>query len=541
MATGLLGISLSGLNAAQVGIRTTSQNIANINTEGYRRQEVAYSSSLPQYSGNYFVGNGIMVDAIRHQYNQFLDNQVLLNQTLLARYSSASDRASQLDSLLGDSSSSLSTSLNGFFDATQELANDPTSSSTRQNLLSAASGLASRFNMLSNQMQSYLTATNADVQSVVSKINTLSEQIAQANAGIAQSTSSNGLPANDLVDNRDQLVVQLNKLINVSTQDAGNGMINLYVGSGQSLVLGTSANTMGTTLDPNNPTQRMPTIDVSGTAVTLSSSLVSGGELGGILDFRENVLTPAIDDLNRMAMTVASEINAIQTSGLDFNLNPGSAFFSTPVTTTAGTTALSFSATLDSAVPLEAAGYTLTYNNGTGTYTLTGLSSGTVTTGASLAAVTSGLNFTLTASAAPVVNSSWTIAGNYARQMELQLTSTDQIAAAGATAGGPGDNSNALLMAALRSEQVLDGGATTFGAGYAALVSRTAVATSRTDLNMNAYQKLTDAAVSAQQSQVGVNLDEEAAKLIEFQQAYQASAKAMQVANSLFDSILNIL
>jgi flagellar hook-associated protein 1 FlgK len=240
MGTGILGIAASGLNAAQAGIRTTQQNIANVNTAGYRRQEITQSSLLPQFTGYGYVGNGVAVDQVRHQYSQFLDGEVLLNQSQYSRYAAASTRSALVDKLLGGENTGLNTSLNRFFAAAQEVANDPANSATRQNLLSAGQNLAGRFNTLAGQLLEQRAATNNDVQALTTRINVLAGQIAQANATIAQSRAANGQPANDLVDARDQLVEELSKLVDVTRLDQADGTADIFIGGGKTLVLGLS-------------------------------------------------------------------------------------------------------------------------------------------------------------------------------------------------------------------------------------------------------------------------------------------------------------
>ena len=539
MSSGLLGVALTGLNAAQIGLRTTQQNIANANTPGYRVQTVNQSTQQPQYTGAGYVGNGVTIAGITHQYSQFLDNEVLLNQTQLSRYTTLSDRAAQLDKLLGDSSSSLSSTLDAFFAGAQELANDPASASTRQNMLSSSQNLAGRFNMLANQLQAYRSSSNTDLQSLVAKINDLATQISQANAGIAQTAAVNGQLPNDLVDARDKLVEDLNKLVNVTRQDAGNGMVNVFIGSGQPLVAGTKANSMGTKASANDASVLDPTISVGGSSLTLTGNLITGGELGGLLDYRQNVLLPALDNLNRIAMSVASAVNGVQRGGLDYNLTAGSDLFASPVAPSAGAPQMSFSANVGNPQSLDPAGYTLSWD-GTN-YTLTANTSGISVTGGTLAAVTNGWGFSLVAASPPAAGDSWTIAGSYAHQISVAITDPKLIAAAAVGAGGPGNNANALLLAGLQNSQSMNSGTATFATAYNQTVSNTAMQASQSDTNKSAFQTLTDSAVGAQQAQVGVNLDEEAAKLIQFQSAYQASAKALQIANSLFNDILNAL
>jgi flagellar hook-associated protein 1 FlgK len=543
MTSGLLGIALTGLNAAQAGIRTTENNIANVNTAGYRRQEAVFSSAQTIYTPSGYFGSGVSVDTVRSLYSQFLDNEALLSQTQLSRYETYSSGAAQIDKLLADSGSGLSTAIDTFFSAVNELANDPTSNAARQVLLSAGTTLAGRINMLDSKLRDYIESSNDQLSSLAGnpsrnqtgQVNVLAEQIAGLNESISRNEALTGQTANDLRDKRDQLISDLNKLLNVSTLQQSDGSVNLYIGNGLPLVVGSKAYTMSTAADPNDSSVLVPTLDLGGSTVTLDASVISGGTLGGLLALREEVVDPALDDLNRIAIAIGTEVNRVHQSGLDYNLAAGGVFFTDPVTGAAGNTGtLQF--TLGNDQQLVRSNYTLTYD-GTD-YTLTRLSDGTTTVG-TLAAVTAGQGFTLNAAVAPAAGDSWTIdLKDYAQNMSMEITSTAAIAAAGAGADGPGDNANALAIAALQTGSILNNGTVTFHSAYNQTISRTASLAAESDLSLSAFTSLAASAESAKLSVSGVNLDEEAVNLIRFQQAYQAASKAIQVASAMFDSLL---
>ncbi|MBM4181691.1 MAG: flagellar hook-associated protein FlgK [Betaproteobacteria bacterium] len=559
MGTGILGIAASGLNAAQAAIRVTQQNIANVGTDGYRRQELVQSARQPQFSGYGYIGNGVSVDAVRHQYSRFLDSEVLHSESQYARYEAASARSALIDKLLGDDATGLNSVLSGFYSALQEVANDPASSATRQNLLSAGENLAGRFNLLAGQLREQRTAANNEAQHLATRINVLAGQIAQANVTITQNRSASGQAANDLVDARDQLVVELSRLIDVTRQDLPDGSVNVFIGGGQSLVLGQDVRRLNLVANANDPALLDPAInmgferygsliaDPAARVVTSGASSlsgrISGGELGGLLEFRDATLMPALRDLDRMALALASAVNTVHRGGLDYALNPGVDFFVNPVVPQGATAgALHLTVTDDSL--LDPVGYSISLAGGV--YTVTELSTGTATNHASLAAVNAaGFGFSLTAGVpAPANGESWRI-GDSARTLAMAIGNTSQIAAAAAAATGPGDNGNALALAALQSTALLNFGGVAFSdtlsAAYNKIVNRTASQASQHDLNRDAFETLRQSAVSAQQSLVGVNLDEEAVNLVRYQQAYQAAARTMQIAASLFDELLNVV
>jgi flagellar hook-associated protein 1 FlgK len=569
MGTGILGIAVSGLNAAQAGIRATQQNIANVNTEGYRRQELLQSTQRPQLTGYGYVGNGVAVDAVRHQYNRFLDNEVLHNQAQYAHYQAASSRSALIDKLLGSESTGLNASLSRFFAATQEVANDPASSATRQNLLSAGENLAGRFNQLASQLQAQRTATNQDASGLATRINVLAGQIAQANTAIAQNRATTGQPANDLVDARDQLVEELSKLVDVSRQDQGDGVVNVFIGGGQALVLGQEVRRLNLVANAADPALYDPAINlaferygsvladpqarvVTSGAASLAGR-VSGGELGGVLSYRDGTLLPALNDLNRVAIALSLEVNAIHRNGLQFDAStPGGDFFTPSVTQQAGASGWIRLGESTSGTPIASQNYTATWN---GTqFTVTRISDGSVSSPLNpgdevvIGGVPQGFSLLPNpgqpaASFAPAIGDAWNLNfADFSSTIRMAITNTNQIAAAGATATGPGDNQNALSLGAVQTTSLLNfsaGGFTdTLAAAYNKMVNRTASLAAQDDLNLRAFDTLRQSAVDARQSQVGVNLDEEAVNLVRYQQAYQASARAMQIAASLFEELL---
>lgn len=534
MSTNILSISLSALTAAQAGIRTTSQNIANVNTSSYHRQTVNFSNS---------VGNGVNVDGVSAAYDRFLESEVLRSQTQLSRYETYATYAGQVDSLLGDESTGLSESLSDFFAAANEVANDPTGVAARQTLLTSGQTVANRVNELDASLEGMQSSLDQEMTAIAQQVTNLASQVAQFNQQIAALEASSGQTANDLRDQRDQAVSELNKLVNVTQFTASDGTFNLYLGSGQPLVVGSTASSMTTVADSNNPEQQVPALEIGGVQISLDSSLITGGQLGGILAFREEVLNPAQQDLASLATSFALKFNELHRSGYDQDGDVGADFFENPVTTSNAGSNLFL--TLDDDTPLEVGSYVMTYDGSN--YALASADGTTIATG-SLSGISAAVENTLgfkidldDATYTPSSGDRWTFDLNdYARQMAVTVSDTRKIAAA-KTADSPGDNSNALDLAALQTAKVMNGGTSSFQTYYSQLSSRVASLANASDASQQAYETLTTQATDASQSVSGVNLDEEAANLIRFQQAYQAAAKAMEISSSLFDEILSIV
>jgi flagellar hook-associated protein 1 FlgK len=289
---------------------------------------------------------------------------------------------------------------------------------------------------------------------------------------------------------------------------------------------------------------------LGGSTISLSSSLITGGKLGRILAQREQVLNPALNDLNRIAIALSLEVNAIHRDGLDYNLANGTDFFTPSVTQQVGTTGWIRLGDSTSGTPIPAENYTANWN---GTqFTVTRVSDGAnVTLNPGDEVVLGGVaqGFSLlpnpgqpAASFAPSNPGTWDLNfAGFSRAIRMELTATSQVAAAGATATGPGDNSNMLVLAGLRISPLLNNGTVSLSQAYDQTVTRTASLAASADLSRSAYTALVEQATTSQQALSGVNLDEEAVNLIRFQQAYQASAKAIQIASSLFDELLGIV
>ncbi len=553
MASGSLGIALTGLSAAQAGIRTTQHNISNINTAGFRRQEVGYTALNPSFLGTAFFGAGVGVSTVRSLYSQFQDSQVLVDQAQLSRSQAYATQASQIDTLAGDTDSGMTSAMDAFFDATQAVASDPTSNAARQVMLSSGRNLASRFNNLSAAFNDIRVDSNREVAATVTRINTLASQIADLSGNIARAEAGSGQPANDLRDQRDQLVSDLNKLINVTPVQQGDGAFNLFVGNGQPLVVGSSVSTLTTIADARNPEFSVPALNLAGGVTqALDASMATGGSLGGLMAAREEVLLPAMQDLDRLALAFAAQFNTLHVAGFDKQGNAGGDFFTATATLSqyiqpaaypGNTGTQTVSATLSDASQIQASDYELSYDGAA--YTLTRLSDGASSPAAAVATINGvAQGFTLaTGAGVPQAGDRWLIRPSHgaAGSIAALINDPNQVAASASAAGSPGDNNTALLLANLQTASTTINGTDTFSSAYAQLVARTATLASEADINVSAYETLTSQSKAAQQSISGVNLDEEAANLIRFQQAYQASAKALQISSSLFNDLIGVL
>ena len=543
MASNILSIGQSALAAAQVGLSTTGHNIANAATPGYNRQVVVQGAALPQNFGFGFMGQGTEISTVKRIYNEYLGNQVQTAQASKSGLDSYYAQIKQIDNLLGDATTGLSPVMQDFFSSIQDVTSNPSSIPARQGVLSTAEALASRFQSLAGRLEEIEQGVNSQILSSVDSINTYAQQIASLNDAIGRAQRATGQPANDLLDQRDQLILELNKEIKTTVVKQGDGNYNVFIGNGQPLVVGTTTYQLANVASPTNPER----IEVafrasSGDLVIVGDAGVVGGKLGGLIEFRSQTLEPAQNALGRVAIGLADTFNTQHQLGFDLNGVAGGAFFNVaaPVvgSNSTNTGSAVIGASIDNANALTISDYRLQYDGAN--YTLTRLSDNTTTTFATFPQIVDGVELNLT-SGAPAAGDSFLIRPtvNGASGFGVALTDPAGFAAAAQT-GAVGDNRNALLLGALQTAKTLGNGTTSFQGAYSQFVSQIGNKTRELEVTSSAAGKLLTEATTALQNESGVNLDEEAANLLRYQQAYQAAGKVMQIASEMFDMLLSL-
>ncbi|MGD8785235.1 MAG: flagellar hook-associated protein FlgK [Thioalkalispiraceae bacterium] len=327
MAGDLLGTSTSGVIAAQRALSTTGHNIANATTEGYSRQRAELEARKPTFSGNGSIGTGVLVDNVSRHYDEFVVSE-LRNTTSQSKFLDKSyEFTSQVDNLLADPRAGLAPSLSDFFQSVNGLANDPSSTASRQVMLSSARNLSDRFEHMNTRLDSLRSATNKDMEVMVGQVNELAKGIAELNNAIVRSREVTDKPANDLLDQRDRLVQQLSELINVRTTIQEDDRMNVFVGNGQTLVVADTASKLDVQLNEYDPSQSEVVFVGSG-GNTVITQYLTGGALGGITKFRNEILDPTQNELGRIAIGVAKTFNEQHKLGMDLNSQIGRNFFS---------------------------------------------------------------------------------------------------------------------------------------------------------------------------------------------------------------------
>jgi len=621
----LLSTGVSGLLAMQRALDVTSHNIANASTPGYSRQTVQFSAVAPQSFGTGATGRGVEINNVSRAYDSLLATQSRTASSTYSRLDTFTTNAQALSNLFADTTTGLGASLQKFSNAVQGVANDPTSTAARQVLLSEADGLRQRLQTYNTRLDEITSQVNGQLGSEATSITSIAKNIATLNTQIATATSTGGQAPNDLLDARDKQISDLSQHVNVSVVPQDDGTTNIFIGNGQPLVLSSQAGTVVTQQDPYDPTRTVLALK-SGTSTIDVSSTLSGGSIGGLLDFRSQLLDPARNQLGQIAVGVASVANAQHREGIDLKGNLGGDLFGVGGVRVLGKSSNTGSAQLATtrvdATALTAGDYLMDYSgsawtlrradtgaavtlSGAGTagspFTADGLSivvSGTPAAGDSFkiqptTGAVGGLSVLITdpskvAAAAPIrsavastnTGGATITAGEVLDVTNPQLrTSTAiqfidathysingagsfgytsggnidvngwRVAITGTPAAGDsftvanngsgvGDNRNALAMSDVLTKGVFSGGTESLNAATTRFVSSIGVATSQAQTSLDAQKVIADDTAAAANQVSGVNLDEEAANMLRYQQAYQAAAQIIKVTQTLFDSLL---
>jgi flagellar hook-associated protein 1 FlgK len=597
--SGLLSTSLSGLIAAQRSLETVQHNISNVNTEGYSRQRVQQGTMPARYTGDGYIGQGVHVNTITRSYDQFINKQ--LNSSLSAfgdadRYHQL---ATRVDNIMADPSTGMAPVMNRFFDALNSVADDPTSIPSRQVLLSETESLAQNFNMMDSRFEEIRAQNNSDIGAMVNDINSLAKSIAELNVELTSAIGkTQGLrPPNDLLDKQDALLSKLAEIVNVSVVPQKDGSSSVFIGNGQALVLGGSSAEFTTIQDEFDP-KRLEIGLKTSSGITNVTSQISGGSLTGSLRFRDEVLEPAQQKLGQVIAGLAMEFNALHNKGFDLSGTAGLDMFKfsgteeVPVIKNplnAGNAVVTVNyqdvnVNPSAAANLDFSDFKLTYVNAGGgvDYTLTRVRDNqvinlTATTVAGVSTLSFAANqpANIDVSALPGIDITIDLSGGqtlsvgdeflarptYSAAQKIGVNIDDPRKIAAATnvevdpvtkqpvldglgnpviinGPMPSDNRNALQLAELRNKTSLSGGSASFGSSYSQIVSDVGALTQAAEYSSSAQEALLNQAKESREGLAGVNLDEEAANLIKFQQAYQASAQSISVARSLFDTLI---
>jgi flagellar hook-associated protein 1 FlgK len=588
MGNGIFSLGTRAMLASTAMLDTTSHNIANANTEGYSRQETQISTEGGRYTGAGFYGRGVRVDTVNRVTNDFLRKESNINGSTAAADATRLDKLKLLEKTLPTAENGMGYAASQLLNAFVDVANQPQDMSARQVVLARAQEWVTRMNTAGQQLSDLQSGVVLDIGNTVGQINDLAQQIADINQSIAKYNGSGHSP-NDLLDQRDLLIKNLGEKVQVSTVAADDGSTSVFMNGGQLLVLGTVAQQLGVVRDPADSTLARVTLELNGTSRILDSSQFTGGELAGLMRVQDGDIASVRDMLDTFGANVADAINRQQALGLDASGTPQTTFdaFGNPVTKpifintgSAASIALNLNTPkgLAAASPLVA---TIVPTN-TGTMSISSISMVRAVPGPN--APDYGVTLPLTGQDIKVVfqadsdptnptgliysfvDSSgnaykdttpprrWaagtalsdgdpTVSPNdalFSLQINGVPRSGDTITV-GLTQYPGANNSNALAMLALRDQSIvsLDGITSAIVTdAYSQMIGNLGVMVQGGRTSADISNRLATDSSEALANSTGVNLDEEAARLIQYQQSYQAAAKVLQIAQSVFDSLL---
>jgi flagellar hook-associated protein 1 FlgK len=628
MSTGIFSIGTSALAAAYTALRTAGNNVANASTPGYSRQTVVLSAQVGAMLGGNYLGQGVAVAGVRRAYNGFLTQAAHAATAQASGAETRSLQLAQVANLFADTEAGIGSALDQFFQQVQSLSQRPADPAARQALLSSANLLMTRFNDVGDRLQEFRNNADTQIRLEIEAVNRAAREIAQLNDQIALARGT-GREPNDLLDRRDAAIRRINESIRATAIEQDDGSVNVFLGNGQSLVVGGRAASLALAVDPADPQAVQLGVQDGATLAVLDPELVGGGKIGGLMAFRLHDLPAVENELGRLAVTLTDQFNLQHRLGNDRNGNPGADFFRpiAPIAfaaATNGNPATAVAVSFADTTQLQASDYRLEYAGGQ--YVLTRLADNASWTSATPSFNQDGLSISL-ANAPPANGDRFLIqavragarsAGVSIRQaveiaaaspvrVALPATNTGTLTAEGIevvgptrdpalanattitftgpttyditdgvttltgqtyapgtpiafngwqlrllgtpaagdavqigpSTGGIGDNRNALALAGLQNRALVGGGP--LSGAFAAVVARVGAEAQTAASYARAQTAIHEDALAAESAVAGVNLDEEASKLIQYQQQYQAAAKVIATARAIFDEVLGIL
>jgi len=545
-----------GLLAQQLAIEVTGQNIANVETEGYSRQDVTFEANTPRhaikYGSMHQIGTGVRVAGIERAHDQFLFEQIMDEGDLTGSTEVKKEIFEQLEVLFNEGSGrSLNDALSSFFASIHDLATNARGMSERADLVSKAEHLASTFNQTGKQLFTIQRNIDATIETEVVEINSLTTQIGKLNESIHANEPASQYKANDLRDNRDRLVKELSKKIDIQLIEESDNQISLTLKDGTALVLKDQVFDLSTSINANNESFNDVYIDIGSTTKNITST-IKGGELRGYLDMRDTKVESVLDKMNILSGSFIQEFNSIHREGFGIDGSSGLDFF-TPLDVTVdhdadntGTAVVSMTNASPTTVSVDEFEIAFTDSN---EFTLNNLttnaSSGTFTfTTGSTFNIKDGFAVAISGTAASGDKVTFSVSEDAASLMSVSstITADGQKIAAGTTTNG--DGGNALLMADLQNELVFnsvtwssESGSFTFDEYYNAVVSTIGIKSFSAQAILRQQEGVMLQLNSRRESISGVSIDEEMIKMIKFQQAYNASARMISMVDEMLDTL----
>jgi flagellar hook-associated protein 1 FlgK len=552
---GVLNTAKVGLLSQQLAIEVTGHNIANVQTEGFSRQAVVLDANTPRITAQGQLGTGVRVLGIQRVHDQFLLGQLVTEGSPLGNFRVREDVYDQLEILFNESQGrSLNNEMSSFFASLQDLATNPGALPERADMIAKAQSLVSVFNHLGNELFQFQRNVDNIIAEEIPQINVMLQEIAKLNKGVFENEPGDFL-ANDLRDKRDMLIKEVSEKLDINMVRESDGQVSLTLRNGLPLVLRETVFALSTQSNGDNLGFRDVMLDNGSGVLTNVTSQIQGGEIRGYLDMRDVEMANILDKINRLAAGFTQEFNRVHQQGFGLDGSTGVNFFKpldpTVFTNTANTGSATVAMTNGSPTSTSIDQYEMTFT-GSNTFLLTNLTTGATSgtfsfTSGSTFNVAGGIAVTISSGAAAGDRFRFSISNSAAAKMAVSSEVIADSRKIAAGLGRTGDGNNALALADLQESLVFDStslvpggsGAFTFDEFYNAVVSTVGL------------QSFTAQAGTAQQEGVllqlrnrrdsisGVSIDEEMINLIKFQEAYNASARIINVVQEMFDTLID--
>ena len=450
----LLSTGISGVRTYQRALATVGNNIANVDTEGYNRQRIEISENTSSNEGSLNIGNGARAVRVQRSYDSFVVENLRSSQSQLSKHASTLEYVTQLENILADKQLSLSSSLDGFFSAVQEVSLSPSSVAARQNMLNVAKATVSQFSSVGTQLTRIEEDSYNDMKGKVNALNQFAGQLARINSSLNRVNNIDKQPG-ELLDRRDTLIKDMSKLLRVTAVEKVNGVVDVHIGdvaSGQYLVQGTKGSSLGVQRSTTNADEATLVLNPHMSPEKVHQLL--GGSITGISEFRQNSLTTLRDELDTLAQVFVGEVNKVHALGINAHGTFGGELFSlgNVYSVTPGLNTGSGFVTV-SAVPdakIEKLTMALSYSDSTKNWTLTDTASETTVSGTSELTM-GGIKVTLTG--VPKDGDTFSLKSNKRPIDALQVSVTNHlnIAAGGAVSVARASTNTSISRVILNS------------------------------------------------------------------------------------------
>lgn len=617
----LFNIAALSANTFKKSIEITSHNVANVATEGYHRQRADIVSNASQVVGANTLGGGSRVENVMRYYDQGLQQQLTSSHSSMQRYDQQLTLAKSVEGVVASNDQGVQEFMQRYFDSIQNLSDNPTSSTTRRASIDESINLQSHINNMSQILKDTSLQTNNQIEDTVLEVNERLESIQLINQEVTNALNTGTSAPNDLMDQRDQAIFELGKYVDVKTFYQDDGSVDVYTGNGKLPLI--SSNTL-TLLESGfseySDENRVEVyMTVAGSRAAISDQFQSG-EMAGIMDFRNNILDKARDDLGVTINGLVASNNWQHFQGWDLNGDPGKELFKPLDITAMGSNknagaedGSSFKVTFNPNSGVSEPPYSnvvgggindqpATYgdketylqnaynsigelhsreykiqSDGAGNYSFTDYKTGEILTSKAIETPAGsakyqleGLEFDLSGDLGSADRDSFIVKPHQAilesfdsliideNELATRGQSPVETGSSGGTSGTAvsassppeaaayGDNVNASNWASLASKKILFADANNQASenllgGYSKMATNVGMYVRGTDIQLTAQTNVYMGVDNQSQSLSGVNLDEEAANLMRFQQAYQAAAQLITSTKQMFDTLIGIM